>query len=75
MHPCKKQFSRGYGNPCPLQLKNFLSLAGHLHPHSFDLATDMLKLHDVLARLVPFRSAGEYSRPIGPSFEKPKLVP
>jgi hypothetical protein len=66
MHPCKKQFSRGRGYPGPLQLKNLLSLAGHLHPHSFDLSPDVIKLHDFLARLMPFLSAGEQLRPIGP---------
>jgi hypothetical protein len=59
------QFSRGHGYPGPLQLKNLLSLAGHLHPHSFDLSPDVIKLHDVLARLMPFQSAGARPRPIG----------
>jgi hypothetical protein len=35
MHPRKKQFSRGRRNSGSPQLENLLSLAGHLHPHSF----------------------------------------
>jgi hypothetical protein len=49
-----------------LKFPNVPALTVDLEPHSFDLSTDMIKLHDVLARLGPFRSAGERSRPIGP---------
>jgi hypothetical protein len=64
-HSLQERFSRSRRNPRLLELSNVPALTVDLEPHSFDLPTDMIKLHDVLARLWPFLSAGELSRLIG----------
>jgi hypothetical protein len=46
-----------------LKLPDFAALTVNLGAHQFDLSTDIIKLHDVLARLGPSRSAGEQPPP------------
>jgi hypothetical protein len=53
-----------------LKLPNVPALTVDLEPHSFDLTSDMLKLHDVPARRVLFQSAGERLRLIGLGFRE-----
>jgi hypothetical protein len=43
VHPREQQFRRGRGYPGPLQLKDFLTLAGYLDPHSLDFAPTKIK--------------------------------
>jgi hypothetical protein len=42
MHPCKKEFSRGGGYPCPLKMEDFLALSSYLDAHVLDFGTDVL---------------------------------
>jgi hypothetical protein len=43
MHPAEEEFSRGRGDPRPLELEDFLALPGHLDAHSLDFSPDMVK--------------------------------
>jgi hypothetical protein len=58
-HPFQQRFGRRRRNPCPLKLPDFPALSLNLGAHPFDLFPNLIKLHDGLARPVPFRSAGE----------------
>jgi hypothetical protein len=62
-HPFQERFGRRRRNPCPLKLPDFPALSLNLGAHPFDLCPDLIKLHDGLERIVPFRSAGEQQRP------------
>ncbi|MBT1516252.1 hypothetical protein KIP88_38000 [Bradyrhizobium sp. SRL28] len=42
VHPCKEEFSRGSGNPCPLKLEDFLALSSDLGAHVLDFGTDAI---------------------------------
>jgi hypothetical protein len=46
-----------------LKLADFATLTENLDAHSLDLAPDMVKLHDDLARPTPFRSDGGQQSP------------
>jgi hypothetical protein len=39
-HPLKQRLGSRAGDPCSLKLKDFLSLAGYLTPHAFNLRLD-----------------------------------
>jgi hypothetical protein len=57
-HSFQERFCRCSGNPSPLKLADFAALTLNLGAHSLDFVPDSLKLHRVLARPKPVRSAG-----------------
>jgi hypothetical protein len=64
-YPFQERFSRDSGNLSTLQLADFTPLTVNLDAHSLDLALDLVKLHDDLARPAPFRSGGGQQSPGG----------
>jgi len=58
-HPLQQRFSRSRRNPGSLKLSDFTALTMHLGAHPLNLAPDIIKLHDVLARPSPSQAAGE----------------
>jgi hypothetical protein len=42
VHPCKEEFSRGGGDPCPLELEDFPALPSDLDAHVLDFGTDVI---------------------------------
>src|SRR3954449_8164932 len=66
LHPLQQGFGRGGGNSGPLQLQDFLALAGDLRAHPLDFAAEGFKLHRALAPPAPPRSAGAQARSAAP---------
>ena len=42
LHPPQEEFSRGRGNPRPLELENFLPLAPYLDAHVLNFPSDVV---------------------------------
>jgi hypothetical protein len=57
-HPLQQRFSRSRRNPGSLKLSDFAALTMNLGAHPLNLASDIFKLHNVLARPKPSQAAG-----------------